>query len=123
MLDAAPFADQLRPGDRSVGHTLRAALGSSASASASSLARVAGVSPPWASSCILSEPADQVVAAETRRLPVEQVARQGCHLRGDGVTLGFDEKGAITGIEMWSWYRWENGTVVEKAPSELPPTE
>jgi hypothetical protein len=29
----------------------------------------------------------------------------------------------VTGIEMWSWYRWENGTVVEKAPSELPPTE
>ena len=38
-------------------------------------------------------------------------------------TLGFDEKGDVTGIEMWSWYRWENGTVVEKAPSELPPTE
>ena len=31
-------------------------------------------------------------------------------------TLGFDEKGDVTGIEMWSWYRWENGTVVEKAP-------
>ena len=30
-------------------------------------------------------------------------------------TLGFDEKGDVTGIEMWSWYRWENGTVVEKA--------
>jgi ABC-type branched-subunit amino acid transport system substrate-binding protein len=38
-------------------------------------------------------------------------------------TLGFDEKGDVTGIEMWSWYRWENGTVVEKAPSELPPTK
>jgi hypothetical protein len=49
MLDAAPFADQLRSGDRPVDQTLRAALGSSASASASSLARVAGVSPPWRS--------------------------------------------------------------------------
>jgi branched-chain amino acid transport system substrate-binding protein len=38
-------------------------------------------------------------------------------------TLGFDEKDDVTGIEMWSWYRWENGTVVEKAPSELPPTK
>ena len=38
-------------------------------------------------------------------------------------TLGFDEKGDVTGIEMWSWYRWENGTVVEKAPSELPPSQ
>ena len=38
-------------------------------------------------------------------------------------TRGCDEKGDVTGIEMWSWYRWENGTVVEKAPSELPPTE
>jgi hypothetical protein len=38
-------------------------------------------------------------------------------------TLGFDEKDDVTGIEMWSWYRRENGTVVEKAPSELPPTK
>ena len=38
-------------------------------------------------------------------------------------TLGFDEKGDVTGIETWSWYRWDNATVLEKDPTGLPPTE
>ena len=28
-------------------------------------------------------------------------------------TLGFDDKGDFTGFEMWSRYRWENGTAAE----------
>jgi branched-chain amino acid transport system substrate-binding protein len=38
-------------------------------------------------------------------------------------TLGFDDKGDVTGAEMWSWYRWENRRMVEKAQAELAPTE
>jgi branched-chain amino acid transport system substrate-binding protein len=38
-------------------------------------------------------------------------------------TLSFDDKGDVTGAEMWSWYRWENGRMVERAQAELAPTE
>jgi branched-chain amino acid transport system substrate-binding protein len=37
--------------------------------------------------------------------------------------LGFDEQGEVTGVEMWSWYIWKDGRMVEKAPSELPSTD
>jgi hypothetical protein len=54
-----------------------------------------------------------------KRLPKCCAATRSTRILG---ALGFDEKGDFTGIEMWSWYQGENGTVV-KAPSELPPTE